>query len=238
MKITHAMILAAGLGTRMRPLTNERPKPLIEVAGKALIDWNLDWLNAGGIRRVVVNSSYRAEQLEAHLAGRAHIRLSREGDPPLETGGGVLQALPLLGDKPFLTMNSDAILVNAAHAPHPVVQLAQAWADNLDFVMLLVPRARAVGWQGAGDFMLDAGCIRRPQTGEVADYVFTGVQLMHPRVFADAPGDTFSLSALWKQRVGPDGWYQRIHALVYDGSWINVGDLAGLEQAEAYFATA
>lgn len=231
MKLTHAMILAAGLGTRMRPLTETLPKPLIPVAGKPLIDWCIDWLAEAGIRQVVVNSSYRAAQLEAHLGTRATI--SREGEPPLETGGGVLKALPLLGKGPFLTMNADAIL----RGPNPVPAMAEAWSRDNDFVMLLVPRTRAIGWQGNGDFVYDAHTIRRPEPGEEADYVFTGVQLMHPGIFVDCPVGPFSLSKLWARSIGPDGWYQRIHAVVHEGDWLNVGDLEGLRVAEATLAS-
>ena len=232
MKITHAMILAAGLGTRMRPLTETLPKPLIPVSGKPLIDWCMDWLAVGGIRHVVVNSSYRAAQLEEHLGSRAVI--SREGEPPLETGGGVAKALPLLGTRPFLTMNADAILLGE----HPLSRMKEAWSAENDFIMLLVPRARAIGWTGNGDLILDAGCIRRPNAGEEADYVFTGVQLMHPEIFTDLPPGPFSLSALWKRSLGPEGWYQRIHAVVHEGDWLNVGDLEGLRVAEEYLAKA
>lgn len=226
MKVSHGMILAAGLGTRMRPLTLEKPKPLIPVAGKPLIDWNLEWLAAGGISSVVVNSSYLAEQLEAHVGARAAI--SREGSPPLETGGGVKKALPLLGHGVFLTMNSDAILPETA--VHPVQQLASAWRDEIDFLLLVVPRAQAIGWQGNGDFILDAsGKPRRPSANEDAPYIFTGVELMHPRAFAHAPEGAFSLSALWKQSD-----FSRVRAVVHDGPWLNVGDLAGLATAEQY----
>ena len=235
MKVTHGMILAAGLGTRMRPLTNDMPKPLIPVAGKPLIDWCMEWLAAQGISQVVVNSSYLAEQLEKYLQNRAAV--SREGEPPLETGGGVAKALPLLGEAPFLTMNSDAIFIGEL----PLPKMEAAWdaaLDTVDFVMLLVPRSRAIGWEGNGDFIYDAGAIRRPREGEVAEYIFTGVQLMHPRVFAGCPEGAFSLSRLWAKSLGPEGWYQRIHAVVYDGEWLNVGDLAGLEAAENYLARA
>jgi len=234
--ITHAMILAAGLGTRMRPLTLTVPKPLIPVAGKALIDWNLDWLAHGGIQNIVINISYLAEQLEAHLANRANIIVSREGEPALETGGGVALALPHLGDAPFLTMNSDAILLD--NGQHPINALADAWSDDVDFVMLLVPRARAQGWSGNGDFILrEDGAIRRPLPDEDAEMVFTGVELMHPRVFDNCPAGAFSISQLWKQRICEGGWYQRIRAVVYAGEWLNVGDLAGLEIAQTYLST-
>ncbi len=227
MKITHGMILAAGLGTRMRPLTLEKPKPLIAVAGKALIDWNLDFLAAAGITNIVVNTSYLADQLEVHLGKRA--ALSREGAPPLETGGGVKKALPLLGDDVFLTMNSDAILPGL----NPIVKLAAAWRNDVDFLLLLVKRSNAIGWQGNGDFVVEGSRIRRPREGETAEYIFTGVELIHPRAFADAPNGAFSLSALWKKDD-----FARVGFIVHDGPWLNVGDLEGLKTAEAYLATA
>lgn len=233
--LTHAMILAAGLGTRMRPLTNDLPKPLIPVGGKPLIDWCIDWVEAAGISRVIVNSSYRAEQLEAHLATRTspHITVSREGAPPLETGGGVMKALPLLPHAPFLTMNSDAIFPPTPH--HPIRLLQEAWDDDLDFLMLLAPTARAYGWEGNGDFILNEhGEIRRPRAGETAPYLFTGVEIIHPRVFTDTPAGAFSLSQLWKQSARADGFHTRIRAVVMEGDWLNVGDLAGLAAAEAY----
>jgi MurNAc alpha-1-phosphate uridylyltransferase len=241
LQLTHAMILAAGLGTRMRPLTLDVPKPLIPVAGKALIDWNIDWLSAAGITEVVVNSSYLADKLEAHLAVRTapRIHLSREGSPPLETGGGVKKALPLLGTQPFLTMNSDAILPLQEGAAHPVQQLADAWDDDVDFLLLVVPRAQAIGWEGNGDFVVDgAGRTRRPAAGEDAPYIFTGVEIMHPRVFANAPEGAFSLSKLWARGQGDAPWLPRVRALVHAGPWLNVGALQGLAVAERYYGVA
>ncbi len=238
MKLTHAMVLAAGLGTRMRPLTETMPKPLIPVAGKPLIDWCLDWVADAGIEQVVVNTSYRAQQLEDHLSGRAapHITTSREEGAPLETGGGIARALPFLGETPFVSLNSDAIFPPAM--PHPIAALAEAWDDSLDFLMLLVPTTRALGWKGNGDFIVgEGGKIRRPHEGEQAPYLFTGVEVMHPRVFLDCPTGAFSLSALWRQRVGADGWYTRIRAIIHEGDWLNVGDLPGLEAANHYFSS-
>jgi MurNAc alpha-1-phosphate uridylyltransferase len=235
MKLTHAMILAAGLGTRMRPLTDSLPKPLISVRGVPLIDHCLGWLEAGGITNVVVNTSYRAVQLEEYLAPRPHPRIafSREEPAPLETGGGIAKALPLLGQQPFLTMNSDALFAPAAE--HPITCLSDAWSDDLDFLMLLVPKAQAIGWEGKGDFMADElGRIRRPQEGEEAPYIFTGVEIIHPRVFAGCPEGAFSLSKLWKARMGADGYFTRIRAIIHVAPWLNVGDLAGLAAAEAY----
>lgn len=226
MKISHGMILAAGLGTRMRPLTLEKPKPLIPVAGKPLIDWNLEFLAAGGVSHVVINTSYLADQLEAYVGSRA--ALSREGTPPLETGGGVKKALHLLGDGVFVTMNSDAILPGE----NPIATLTAGWHDGLDFLLLLVPKTQAIGWQGNGDFVLEGTRIRRPREGEDAPYIFTGVELMHPRAFAGAPEGAFSLSALWKKND-----FARVGAVVHEGPWLNVGDLTGLKTAEEYFAT-
>ncbi len=250
MKLTHAIILAAGLGTRMRPLTNDLPKPLIAVKGKALIDWCIDWLAAADVHEVVVNSSYLAEKLEAHLSASKKIRISREPSPPLETGGGIAKALPLLGDEPFIAMNSDAIFAsprpsfaeegaNMATPAHPIKRLCAEWSDNLDFLMLLVHRRDAVGWEGSnGDFVMDAsGRIRRPREGEEAAYIFTGVEIIHPHVFDGCPAGAFSLNALWNARLGSDGWFTRIRAVVHDGAWLNVGDLHGLKAAEAYGAT-
>lgn len=235
MNVTTAMILAAGLGTRMRPLTLTMPKPLIPVGGKALIDWNLDWLEAGGIHRVVMNSSYLAAQLEAHVAARPQVSIVREGEPPLETGGGVANALPLLASDCFLTMNADAILPLVGE--HPIHSLTRAWDEDVDFLLLLVPRTQAIGWQGNGDFIMDAqGRIRRPQPGEDAPLIFTGVELMHRRAFADCPAGAFSLSALWKRGAGADGFFARLRGVLHEGPWLNVGDLAGLAVAEDYFA--
>lgn len=236
MRPTHAIILSAGLGTRMRPLTETLPKPLIPVRGVPLIDWCLDWLAAASIREVVVNTSYRAAQMEDYLAVRAAppmLHFSREEPAPLETGGGIARALPWLGDAPFLAMNSDAIF--PASTPHPVHRMGEAWSDDLDFLMLLIPKANAIGWQGRGDFVADEkGRIRRPHEGEDAPYIFSGVEIIHPRAFAGCPEGAFSLAHLWNARRGAEGWHQRMRAVIHTGAWVNVGDLAGLEAAENY----
>lgn len=230
-----AIILAAGLGTRMRPLTDSMPKPLVPVVGKPLIDWCLDWLQDAGIGQVVINSSYRAAQLEDYLASRATpaLSFSREEPEPLETGGGIAKALQLLGEEPFLAMNSDAIF--APCAPHPVAQLQAAWTDDLDFLMLLVPVSAAIGLTGNGDFVVDdAGRIRRPHAGEAAGYVFSGVEIIHPRVFAGCPAGAFSLNRFWRERAGADGWHRHMRAVICQTDWLNVGDIPGLQAAEAY----
>lgn len=236
MMLRHAIILAAGLGTRMRPLTHTMPKPMIPVQGKKLIDWNLDWLAEAGITQVVVNTSYLAEQLEEYLAAtrtKPQVQFSREEPAPLETGGGIARALPMLGHQPFLAMNSDAIF--PAAPTHPVQQLVAAWDDALDFLMLVVPKTQAHGWEGRGDFVLnEAGELRRPREGEDAPYIFTGVELIHPRVFTEYPQGAFSLSYFWKQRLRTDGFHDRMRAIVHQSAWLNVGDLPGLAAAEAY----
>lgn len=237
MNLTRAIILAAGLGTRMRPLTNTLPKPLIPVHGVPLIDWCLDWLAAAKIEEVVINTSYRAAQLEEYLSPRAHplLHFSREEPDPLETGGGIAKALPLLGESPFLAMNSDAIF--PASTPHPIARLREECSNDLDFLMLLVPKANAVGWEGRGDFVVDdAGRIRRPRAGEDAPYIFTGVEIIHPSAFVGCPSGAFSLSKLWNARLGEDGFFTRIRAVIHTGAWVNVGDIAGLAAAESYLA--
>lgn len=231
------MILAAGLGTRMRPLTNTLPKPLIPVGGKPLIDWCIGWLEDGGINEVVVNTSYLADKLESYLSLRKSptIHISREEPKPLETGGGVLKALPMIGDAPFLVMNSDNIYLD--NGTHAIQKMIDVWDDDTDFVMLMHPTTSAIGWGGNGDFIVNSeGRIRRPKTGEAAPFIFTGVELIHPRVFVDCPDGAFSMTQLWKRSEGADSWHTRIKAVTFEGTWLNVGDLKGLEAAEAYLA--
>lgn len=236
MRLDRAIILAAGLGTRMRPLTNTMPKPLIPVRGTPLIDWCLNWLADAGIGNVVINTSYLADLLETYLAARTSptIRFSREEPGPLETGGGIAKALPMLGSGPFLAMNSDAIFPK--QGAHPIARMQAEWNDDLDFLMLLVPVENAIGWEKeSGDFILgNDGRIRRPKPGEAAPYIFTGVEIIHPRVFEGCPEGAFSLSKLWNRQVDADGWFGRIRAIVHEGPWLNVGDLAGLKIAEDY----
>ena len=228
-----AIVLAAGKGTRMRPLTNDIPKPLVPVQQKPLIDWCIEWLRDGGVGDVVVNTAYLAEKLHAHLHDKTGVHVSYEGDEPLETGGGIALALPQLGVAPFLAMNSDAIFLNPADA-HPIQQLLQAWDDTaMDFLMLLVPCAQALAWEGKGDFLRTAdGKVRKPNEGEEAQYIFTGVELIHPRVFANAPEGAFSLSKLWQHSRNCDGVYERVGSIVLDGQWVNVGDFEALSVAE------
>ncbi len=225
-----AIVMAAGFGTRMRPLTDTIPKPLVKVAGKPLIDHALDWLAASGVQKAVVNSHYLAEIMEAHLrarGGNPQIIISRENEI-LETGGGVKNALPLLGDAPFFVINSDVIAIDG---DTPTLEkLARNFdADTMDAMLLLHKLEDAIGYDGAGDFFMDDGKLRRRVEGETAPLVFTGIQILHPRLFENSPDGKFSLNIFYKD-------LKRIGAIIHDGSWLHIGDKQGLEQAENWFS--
>ena len=232
--VTTAMVLAAGLGKRMRPLTATRPKPLVEVAGKPLIDHALDRLRAGGVKRAVVNVHYLADALEAHL-GRSSgidIAISDERGQLLETGGGVAHALPLIGDDRFLVANSDNLWVDG---PIDAVRLlADRWDDAaMDALLLVVPLARANNHGGPGDFHMDpGGRLARRRPGRVAPFVFTGIQLVHRRLFADAPAGAFSTNLLWDRAIASG----RLYGIVHQGLWFDVGYPAAVARTEALLA--
>lgn len=227
-----AMILAAGLGKRMRPLTATRPKPLVEVAGKPLLDHILDRLRAAGIGRVVVNVHYLADALEAHLkrkAGDLDILVSDERDLLLETGGGVARALPLIPDEHFLVANSDNLWIDG---PVDAVQLlADRWDDGqMDALLLLVPLARANCHAGMGDFHMDAaGHIARRRPAKVAPFVFTGVQIVSKRLFTDLPEGPFSFNLLWDRAIAAG----RAFGVVHQGLWFDVGTPPAIGKTEA-----
>jgi MurNAc alpha-1-phosphate uridylyltransferase len=230
------MVMAAGLGKRMRPLTATRPKPLVEVAGKPLIDHVFDRLRSAGVERAVVNVHYLADALEAHLRARMHdldVVVSDERGHLLETGGGLVKAKPLLGDGPFVCVNSDNLWVDG---PIDAIRaLGAAWDDaRMDALLLLVPLARAGSHRGRGDFHLDAmGRItgrRRP--GRVAPFVFTGVQMMHPRLIADAPEGAFSTNLFWNRAIETG----RAWGIVHQGLWFDVGTPAAIGETEAALA--
>ncbi len=228
---TRGMVLAAGLGLRMRPITLEIPKPLVPVAGRTMLDRALDHLAAAGVPDPVVNAHWLPDRIRSHLAGRPGITLSFEPEL-LETGGGVAKALPLLGDRPFYVVNSDIIWTDGAVPA--LARLADAWDDaRMDALLLLVPTAQAVGYDGDGDFFVDAeGVPRRRQPREVAPTLFSGVQILSPRLFADAPAGAFSLNLLY-DRALEEG---RLFALIHDGRWFHVGTPAALPEVEAALA--
>lgn len=226
-----AMVLAAGLGTRMRPLTDALPKPLIKVAGKPLIDWTLDRFASAGVKRAIVNVHYRADQMESHLATRQlpKITISDERAVLLETGGGLKKARPLLGDAPIFSTNTDAIFVD--NGAEPCAALADAWRDEeMDALLLVVPTEKASGYDGGGDFDLDA---RRPRwrTGDSAPFVFTGLQIIRPALLDNTPDGPFSTRTLWDKALSAG----RMRAIIHSGSWMHVGDRQGLALAETFF---
>jgi MurNAc alpha-1-phosphate uridylyltransferase len=232
--VNKAMILAAGRGERMRPLTDTIPKPLVEVMGKPLIDWQLDWVAEAGIQDVVINSSYLAEKLEAHVTKRTvpEVVISREAER-LETGGGIAKALPLLGTKVFFSLNSDVIMRDAKGSS-ALQRLALAWDDaTMDVLMLLQPTEKAFGYEGAGDFSVDNGRLCRRGDAASAPYIFTGVQMIHPRFFKNAPAGAFSLNVLYNRGIEEGGWLDsRISYIIHEGDWLHVGDVAARDAAQ------
>ncbi|MGH7053168.1 MAG: nucleotidyltransferase family protein [Stellaceae bacterium] len=228
----HAMVLAAGLGTRLRPLTLSLPKPLVEVGGRTLLDHAIDRLALAGVKEVVVNAHYRSETIAAHLARRDHPRITiSEEAELLDTGGGVHNALPLLGEAFFVT-NSDILWMDGREPA--LLRLAAAFdPEQMDAVLLLQPTVGAVGYDGIGDYFLDPfGRPRRRREREVAPFLFAGVQLLHRRLFRGVDERVFSLVSLY-DRAEAAG---RLGALVHDGAWYHVGTPEGLATTRAQFA--
>jgi MurNAc alpha-1-phosphate uridylyltransferase len=225
------MVLAAGLGTRMRPLTDTRPKPLVEVAGKALLDHMLDRLADAGVEIAVVNVHYLAEQIERHVVTRKtpRIVISDERGQILGTGGGVVKALPQLGDAPFFHVNSDSIWIEGV-TPN-LTRLAAAFdAATMDALLLLAPTAGSVGYTGRGDFtMAPSGVLTRRAERDVAPFVYAGAAILTPAMFRGAPQGEFSLTALF-DRAAAAG---RLHGFRLDGLWMHVGTPEAISEAEA-----
>lgn len=227
-----AMVMAAGLGKRMRPLTATKPKPLIEVGGKSLLDHVLEKLRAAGVKKVVVNVHYLADAVEAHLASRAHgleVAISDERSLLMETGGGMVQAEALIDSDPFLAVNSDNLWVDG---PADTLKLlASHWDDEkMDALLLLVPLARAENHKGIGDFHMDrTGRLRRRNKSHVAPFVFTGVQMVSKRLLRDAPKGPFSTNVLWDRAI-EEG---RCFGAVHQGLWFDVGTPTSIPMTEA-----
>lgn len=227
-----AMIMAAGLGKRMRPLTATRPKPLVEVAGRTLLDHCLDRLRAAGIHKVVVNVHYMADALEAHLrnnAGDLDIRVSDERAQLLETGGGLIHALPLIDGDPFFCINSDNLWVDGPANSFEL--LARHWDDaRMDALLLLVPLARAECHNGIGDFQLDGwGRVSRRAPSKVAPFVFTGIQLLSKRLLVDAPEGPFSTNLFWNRAIESE----RCFGVTHQGLWFDVGTPKAIPMVES-----
>lgn len=231
-----AMVLAAGRGERMRPLTDTLPKPLVRLAGRALIDHALDRLAAAGITHAVVNVHYLAGSIEQHLASRSApvIVISDERDALLETGGGVVRALPLLGSEPFLIHNSDSVWIEGEG--QNIARLIDAWdATRMDTLLLLAPTSTSLGYDGKGDFDLSSdGRLLRRSGNTAAPFVFAGVSIAHPRLFSGAPQGRFSLNVLWDRAIAAG----RAYGIVLDGRWMHVGTPSAVVEAEAAIARA
>ena len=226
-----AMVLAAGLGTRMRPLTDDRPKALVDVGGRALIDHVLDRLAEAGVQRAVVNVHWFADRLEAHLKARGRgpeIVISDERAELLETGGGLKKARPLLGDDPVFVANIDSVWIDRGSA---LAELIRLWdADRMDAALLLARREGSIGFEGDGDFFLaEDGQLRFRGDATSAPYAYMGVHITRPN-YADAgPEGPFSLSPLWRASAAAG----RLYGCVLDGDWMHVGDPQARDEAEA-----
>lgn len=244
----HAMVLAAGLGLRMRPLSAHRPKPLIDVAGRTLLDRVLDRLEVARVADIVVNAHYLAEQIVAHIAARgreapaaasarlvrggpSRLRVSVETDR-LETGGGVAHALPLLGDAPFFVINGDVLWLDGRQPT--LVRLAAAWDEaRMDALLLMQSTSTAFGYDGDGDFLMAAdGRLRRRPDGVAAPHLFAGIQILSPRLLAHAPAAPFSLNVVY-DRAAAD---RRLFGIEHDGHWFHVGTPSDLALAEVELA--
>ena len=231
-----AMVMAAGLGKRMRPLTATRPKPLVEVAGKPLIDHVFDRLTSAGVKRAIVNVHYLADTLEAHVSNRfdgIEVVISDERGQLMETGGGLVQARDLIGDAPVLVINSDNLWLDG---PVDTIRLlASRWDDAImDALLLVVPYARANNHRGQGDFRVapDGRIIGRRKEGATAPFVYTGIQILHPRLIRDWPEGPFSTNLFWTRAIEAG----RAYAQVHQGLWFDVGTPAAIPRTEAVIA--
>ncbi|MDP4005337.1 nucleotidyltransferase family protein [Methylobacterium sp. NEAU K] len=229
--VTHAFVLAAGLGKRMRPVTATVPKPLVEVAGKALLDHALDRAAEAGIDTAVVNVHYLADLIEGHLARRTEgpaTLVSDERAALLETGGGIRKALPLLGERPFVVLNSDSFWLEGS-SPN-LRRLIAAWdARRMDALLLVAPTATSLGYEGAGDFVMDTdGRLERRGERELAPFIYAGVAILTPDLFAATPDGAFSLNLLFDRAIGAG----RLFGMRLDGQWLHVGTPDAIRAAE------
>ncbi len=229
-EINTAMILAAGLGRRLQPLTEHTPKPLVQVKKKALIEYALDLVRGAEMTDVVINCHYLADQIEAYArkVSDLNVQISDERGALLETGGGVQKALPLLGNSPFAVINSDVIVRNSKGSS--LKALLQAWdAEKMDLILLLQPRQSAVGYDGAGDYHIDEdGRLHRRKADQKAPYIFSGVQIVSPRLFEGLAEGRFSMNVIF-DKAAKEG---RLFGLIHDGLWLHVGTVEALKEAE------
>jgi N-acetyl-alpha-D-muramate 1-phosphate uridylyltransferase len=229
-----AIVLAAGMGTRMRTYNGHIPKPLVEVGGKSLIDYSLDRLADAGVESVVVNVHHLADILERHLAPRQrpHIVISDERGELLGTGGGIAKALPKLGDSPFFLVNSDTVWLDGVRPNF--TRMAEAFDPrSMDAMLLLAPTTSSIGYAGRGDFaMLPDGRLRRRRENEVVPFVYAGAAVLSPSLFADAPKGAFALTVLFDRAAERD----RLFGLRLEGVWMHVGTPEAVAAAEAALA--
>ncbi|MEP0707704.1 MAG: nucleotidyltransferase family protein [Parvibaculum sp.] len=231
-RVRRAMVMAAGKGTRMRPLTDTMPKPLVPFAGKPLVDHVLDRLEEAGIEEAVVNVHHFADMLEAHLATRKSPRIviSDERAELLDTGGGTKKALPLLGEEPILTFNSDSVW--AEELGSNLAELIAAWdPERMDALLMIAEAARTIGYVGRGDFNMDAsGLLSRRGPSTTAPFMFAGVQIVKPALFADGPAGPFSTNLVWDRLIEK----ARLFGHRMTGTWMHVGAPDDLAEAEAF----
>ena len=234
-KLTRGMIMAAGLGVRMRPLTNDRPKPLIEVGGRTLLDHAIDRFKAVGVRLIVVNVHYKADMIVAHLKKRTdvEIKIQDESAKLLDTGGALKKALPHFAGEPFLTYNSDSIWLEGMGSN--LERLKRRWNDaEMDCLMLLAPTFSAIGYDDRGDFTMDAnGRLARRESQRVAPFGWPGVQIIHPRLVERGQGEVFSTNRLWDVAI-EEG---RLYGQRLEGKWMHIGTPEARLEAEEFLRT-
>lgn len=229
-----AMVLAAGLGRRLRPITNNLPKPLVKIANRTLLDHTLDHLVAAGVECVVVNVHYLADQIKRHLNSRKDLEIiiSSEELSLLETGGGVKKVIKKFNDEPFYISNADVFWLNG---PTTVLErMIEQWDEaRMDALLMLHATVEAYGYSGDGDFEVDAnGKLSRRIEREITPYLFSGVQIIHPRIFENTPEGKFSLNVIYDKAIEAD----RLYGVVHDGEWFHIGTPDGLAEVESYLA--
>jgi MurNAc alpha-1-phosphate uridylyltransferase len=227
------MVLAAGLGTRMRPITDTIPKPLVKVAGKTLLDWGLDSLRAAGVTHAVVNVHYLPDQIIAHVAGRSapRVTVSDERDRLLDSAGGIVKALPLLGDRPFLLLNADTFWIDSGKPD--LERLALEWDETrMDILLMLADLSSATGHSGGTDFLLGADGRLTRAKGDPAGLIYAGAAILHPRVFAGAAVEPASLNRCFDAAIAAG----QLHGMRMNGHWITVGTPDAIPLAETAVA--
>ena len=234
--ITRAMIMAAGFGTRMRPLTNTIPKPLVKVQGRALIDHVMDRLVEAGVKTIVVNIHYMGDQIKAHVEKRKDVEIiiSDETDSILDSGGGIFKALPHFKGEPFFHANADTVWVEGAS--HALDRLKAAWNPaEMDALMLLASTVTTVCYDGRGDFMMDAdGRLSRVPEGRISPFVWMSMEILHPRLFDGMQPGKFSINPLWDKAIAKG----RLFGQRLDGVWMHIDRPEAVKQSEEYLAYA